>query len=195
MASPCETSLFIMRQSALTMLLGCLCSLSFAQRVLVLTDQKTGKTMEVRGGDKVILAFKTTQREVDNQPADVFVLRPQDLQDSIFVHVKTRILLVTDSTIVLKGGREMRLAKLAGMRRLSLGKQVLRTAAEAVGFLLFLTGTTLATESLLTNQASIPFWPSFGVGVVGYTLMELVSDEVPTRHLNRWQASVRGSEK
>lgn len=162
-----------------------------AQRILVLTDSKTGKTVEIRAGDKVMLAFRTPQREVDNQPADVFVLQPKDFQDSTFVHLKTRIRTITDSTIVLKNGREMRLAKLAGIRKLSVGKQVLRTTANVLGYMSLLTGSVLLAESILEGTRPIPLWSSITMAVGGATMMEFAKNEVPVRHLNRWRVAVR----
>jgi hypothetical protein len=163
-----------------------------AQQMLVLTDSKTNRTIEIREGDKVLLAFKTTQREVDNQPGDVFILRSKDLQDSAFVHVKTRIRTITDSSIVLKNGREMRISKLAGMRRLSLGKQIARTTGKVVGFLAFATGIALVTDHIVGNPEPVAaFWPSLGIAVAGATLDQSIKDEVPVWHLQRWRVSVR----
>jgi len=179
-----------------------ICLLSFfsvtpmlrAQQVLILTDPKTNRTIEIREGNKVLLAFKTTQREVDNQPADVFVLRPRDLQDSTFVHVKTRIRTITDSTIILKNGREMRISKLAGIRRLSSGKQIARTTAKVVGFLALATGAAFVTEHIVgTQEPTLGFLPSAGIALAGSTLDQLIKDEVPVRHLQRWQVFVRKS--
>lgn len=172
-------------------LLCCLPVHVFAQRVLLLMDSKTGKTVEIREGDKVMLAFRTPQREVDNQPADVFVLQTQDLQDSTFVHFKTRIRTITDSTITLKNGREMRLGKLAGIRRLSAGKQVLRTTANVVGYATMLTGWLLFSENVFGGVRPIPLWSTIALGLGGATMIEFAKNEVPARHLKRWRVSVR----
>lgn len=172
--------------------LFCLPCHLFAQPTLVLTDSRTGKTVEVNEGDKVLLAFRTPQREVDNQPADVFVLQPKDFQDSTFVHLKTRIRAITDSTIILKNGREMRLSKLAGIRKLSVGKQIARTAGVAVGYLGFIGGVVLVSEHFdTTSEPILPFLPSLGIGVAGAGLMQFVTDQVPAHHLQRWRVSVR----
>lgn len=183
------------------MKLPILCVLAFfvinllqAQQMLVLTDPQTNRTVEIRAGNKVLLAFKTTQREVDNQPGDVFILRQQDLQDSTFVHVKTRIRSITDSTIILKNGREMRISKLAGIRKLSLGRQVARTAAKGAGLLAYAAGLIFFLENIgETSEPTLPFLPSIGLIAAGVAIDASVKDEVPARHLQRWRVSVRNS--
>ncbi len=163
-----------------------------AQHILVLTDSKTNQTVEIREGDKVLLAFKTTQREVDNQPGDVFILRSKDLQDSTFVHVKSRIRAITDSTIILKNEREMRISKLAGIRRLSLGKQTARTVGKAVGFTTFMLGIIFLSEHIdQTPEPVLGVLPSLGLALGGTVLEQSIKDEVPARHLQRWQVAVR----
>jgi|GEM_PF-2228531 len=164
----------------------------WAQNILVITDRQTNRTLEIHEGHKVLLAFKTTQREVDNQPVDVFVLRPQDLQDSTFVHIKTRIRSITDSTIILKNGREMRISKLVGIRKLSLSKQIVRTTGKVVGFVALVGGVAFITEHILGNpDPGLAFWPSAGIALTGAALDQLITDQVPAHHLQRWRVSVR----
>lgn len=164
--------------------------LATAQRQLLLTDNQSNRSYTIREGDKILLAFKTLQTEVNDEPADVFVWKPQDFQDSTYLHMKIHVKAITDSTLVLSNGKEIRINKIAGLRRLSIWKQAVRSLGEVGGFFMYVTGATLLTGNIVTGNSS-GFLFHLALAGSGFALNTLINDKVPTRHLHRWRMQVQ----
>lgn len=96
-----------------------------------------GKTNHIKVGDKVLISFNQLTSESNNRPTDVFV----NSKDTGFTRtiLKARITNITENSIQFKdrsvhGNREIKLDKITGIRKLTLGKQILRTSSNAIAW-------------------------------------------------------------
>ena len=163
-------------------------------QVLQMTDSKKGKVVQLAPGDKVLLAYAISPAAYAYEFEDIFI-RPskETLETSTpaYIHRKARIERVTDSSLVLRDGAELRLDQLAGLRRLGPGKQLLRGTGKVLGIGGLLGGSWLSGVQV-AGETGAPIWVWMGVTALGLGLHDLCRDEVPQRHLHRWTWAVGG---
>ncbi len=123
----------------------------FAQQYqLKLTNPKNGNITFIRQHDKVLMAVKVAKYQVQKKTADAYKLSIPEVADSLYVFTKGRIVRVNDSTIIMKErnsffsatNREIRIQKINGIRKLTTGNQIFRTATTvggslAIGIMIF----------------------------------------------------------
>ncbi len=143
-----------------------------------------GKTNKINIGDKVLLSFNQLSSESINRPNDVFI-NSKDTGKTRTV-LKARITNITQNSIQFKdrsvhGTREIRLDKITGIRKLTLGKQILRTSSQTIGAL----SLGAAIAYLPTNLwASITYW------VGGFTFIGIASNDFSTKYERDWTFKV-----
>lgn len=167
---------------ALSMLIFCA---GFAQNYVI--EQKRisdGKTNKIKIGDKVLISFNQLSSEAINRPSDVFI-NSKDTGYSRTI-LKARITNITQNSIQFKdrsipGKREIRLDKIIGIRKLTLGKQILRTSSQTIGIL----SLGAAIAYLPTN-----LWVSIGLWVGGFSFITIASDDFSTKYERDWTFKV-----
>jgi hypothetical protein len=143
-----------------------------------------GKTNHIKVGDKVLISFNQLASESINRPVDVFV-NSKDTGKTRTI-LKARITNITQNSIQFKdrslhGNREIQFDKITGIRKLTLGKQILRTSSEGIGIL----SLGLAIAYLPTNLwASITYW------VGGFSFIALASDDFHQKYDNNWEIRI-----
>ncbi len=101
---------------------------------------RDGKINRIKVGDKVILCFNQQTNDFMNRPEEVFISKPDTGVSQIFV--KAKIIGITNNSIQFKdrsmgGLREIKLDKITGMHKLTLGKQILRTISLGLSMVSF----------------------------------------------------------
>ncbi len=143
-----------------------------------------GKTNHIKVGDKVLISFNQLTSESINRPADVFV-NSKDTGSTRTI-LKARITNITENSIQFKdrsvhGTREIKFDKIIGIRKLTLGKQILRTSSEGIGIL----SLGAAIAYLPTN-----LWTSIGLWVGGFSFITLASDDFHQKYDNNWKIRI-----
>jgi hypothetical protein len=139
-----------------------------------------GKKNKINIGDKVLISFNQLSSESINRPNDVFI-NSKDTGKTRTV-LKAKITNITQNSIQFKdrsvhGTREIRLDKIIGIRKLTIGKQILRVSSEGIGIL----SLGLAIAYLPTN-----LWASIGLWVGGFSFIALASDDFHQKYDNNW---------
>ena len=111
---------------------------------LQLINLEKGNTSNIHKGDKVIIAVKQATHQVKKKPSSVYLLSKPELEDSVFVFTKGRILSINNSTIVIKERnsffsanrdtrREINIDKINTLRKLTTSNQIFRTVTTVGG--------------------------------------------------------------
>jgi hypothetical protein len=143
-----------------------------------------GKTNKINVGDKVLISFNQLSSEAINRPNEVFI-NSKDTGKTRTI-LKARITNITQNSIQFKdrstpGNREIRLDKILGIRKLTLGKQILRTSSEVIGWI----SLGAAIAYLPTNLWSfITYW------VGGFSFIAIASDNFSTKYDRDWAIKV-----
>lgn len=143
-----------------------------------------GKTHRIKVGDKILLSFEQLSSESINRPNDVFI-NSKDTGKTRTI-LKARITNITQNSIQFKdrsvhGTREIRLDKITGIRKLTLGKQMLRTSSQAIGAL----SLGAAIVYLPTN-----LWASITLWVGGFSFIAIASDDFSKKYEKDWTFKV-----
>lgn len=140
----------------------------------------TDRVKNIVVGDKVFLSFDQLSDQVLNRPSNVFIQSKDTSLIRIFA--KARIANITDSSIQFKDrsvgtNREIRLDKLTGIRKITLGKQIGRTTLQLLGYTLL--GIGLASLENL--------WIALGTVTGGLTLLETSEDHFSKKYVENWK--------
>jgi hypothetical protein len=131
-----------------------------------------------------LISFNQLTSEAINRPNDVFI-NSKDTGKTRTI-LKARITNITPTSIQFKdrsvyGTREIKLDKIIGIRKLTLGKQILRTRSQGIGWV----SIGLAIAYLPTNLwASITYW------VGGFSFLAISSDDFSTKYERDWTFKV-----
>jgi len=143
----------------------------------------TDKVNNIVLGDKVFLSFDQLSDQVLNRPSTVFIQSKDTGYTRIFV--KARITEITDSSIQFKDrsmgtNREIRLEKLTGIRKITLGKQIGRTTLQLLGY-----------TSLGIGLASLEnLWIALCTVTGGLILLETSEDHFSKKYVENWKIRV-----
>ncbi|TAF52409.1 MAG: hypothetical protein EAZ62_05960 [Sphingobacteriia bacterium] len=143
-----------------------------------------GKKQVIKVGDKVLISFDQRSTEASNRPSDIFINSTDTTTTQI--NLKARITGITPTTILFKdrteqGQREMRIDKITGLRRLALGKQILRATGQGLGYL------SLGFAVAYVNQN---LWSALVYLVGGFSLIAVTTDEFAPKYKTDWRIRV-----
>ncbi|WP_439505018.1 hypothetical protein [Sediminibacterium sp.] len=142
------------------------------------------KTHRIKVGDKVLISFKQLNSESISRPSAVFV----NSTDTGYTRtvLKARITGINENTLEIKDlsvrdNRTILIDKIDGIRRLSMGKQILRATSQIVGYTTFGMGFAYVHENLWT---ALCFWAG------GSTFLALSSEDFHTKYETKWRYKV-----
>lgn len=163
---------------------------------LKLTHFKKEKIHFIREGDKVLLAFKMGAYPLKKKPADVYQLSRLELADSAYVFVKGKIKTITDSTVIMRerksffssADREINITKINTLRKLTAGKQIIRTTTSVAGGL-------AAAIAVFYSYAAVGGGEGFLSGMFYAAGASLVltrpgRTKIPKNQLDKWKIEV-----
>ncbi len=143
-----------------------------------------GKTNHIKVGDKVLISFNQLTSESNNRPADVFV----NSIDTGYTRtiLKARITNITENSIQFKdrsvhGNREIKFDKIIGIRKLTVGKQVLRAGSLSMGIL----SIGLAIAYLPTD-----LWGTILLLSGSSSFFLMASDDFHQKYDNNWKIRI-----
>lgn len=120
-------------------LISALASIAFIchsqSRQLVALNTHTGKSSRIKNGDHILYNIRVSRYDAIKKPSSAYLLSKLELEDSVCSFARGKVLKITDSSIIVKekraffgsDKRELRIAKINAIRRLSFGNQALRT--------------------------------------------------------------------
>lgn len=143
-----------------------------------------GKTHRIKVGDKVLISFKQLNSEANNRPNTVFI-NSTDIGYTRTV-LKARITKINENTLEIKDlsvrdNRTILFDKIDGIRKLTTGKQILRTASQLVGMMSFGLGFAYIGENL---------WTALSLWAGGSTFLTLGSEDFHTKYEANWRIKV-----
>jgi hypothetical protein len=172
-------------------------TICFAQtQQLKLTNPEKKNVIFIKRGDKVLMAVKVAKYQVQKKSSDVYLLSKPELMDSVYTFSKGKILSINDSTIIMKErnsifsatSREIRIAKINTLRKLTTSNQVFRTVTTA--------GGSLALGVMLFySYAAVGGGEGFVSGMfyaagTGAILTRFGRTKISRKHLNNWKIEV-----
>jgi hypothetical protein len=172
-------------------------ALCFAQEnILSLTKIKNNRETIVFEGDRVLMAVKIARHEVRRKPLSVYDLSKNELADSVIVFSKGKIKSITDSSIFIleknslfsSSLREVKLHKINTLRKLSLGKQVVRTVTTVGGALAL--GIAVFYSYVATNGEDEFLTGMFIAAGIGTVATRFGKTKIPKRYLNKYKISL-----
>jgi hypothetical protein len=148
------------------------------------TRIKDGKSHRIKVGDKVLISFKQLNSESISRPSTVF-LHSTDTGYTRTV-LKARITGINETTLEIKDltvrdNRTILFDKIDGIRRLTTGKQILRTTSQLIGMTAFGLGFAYINENLWT---ALCFWAG------GSTFLTLGFEDFHTKYETNWRLKV-----
>ncbi len=143
-----------------------------------------GKTNKIKIGDKVLLSFNQLTSEAINRPNDVFINSKDTGKTRIIL--KARITNITQNSIQFKdrsvhGTREIRFDKITGIRKLTLGKQILRTSGQVIGW---------ASIGVAIAYLPTDLWGSIIFLSGASSLIPIASNDFSTKYERDWTFKV-----
>ena len=165
------------------------------QNVLQLTNIKNGKQIIISQGDKVLMAINIARHAVRRKPLSVYGLSKNEIPDSVFVFSKGKIKSITDSSIFIfeknslfsTSLREVKLDKINTLRKLSLGKQVVRTVTIVGGGLAL--GVAVFYSYVATDGNDEFLTGMFIAAGIGTVATRFGKTKIPKRYLNKYKIS------
>ncbi len=144
-----------------------------------------GKTKRIKVGDKILLSFNQKTVDFINRPEGIFVSKPDTGVSQVFV--KASITGITGTTIQFKdrsvgGNREIKLEGVTGIRKLTFGKQVLRTVSYGLSVVSF----GLAINA--TQNSDIFTFMGYLAG--GFIYAEYTEDKFADKYVEKWKIRV-----
>ena len=172
-------------------------AICFAQtQQLKLTNPEKKNTTFIKEGDKVLMAIKVAKYQVQKKPSEVYLLSKLELADSVYIFTKGTITTINDSTIIMKERnsifsattREIKIAKINTLRKLTMGNQVFRTAT-TVG------GSLALAVMVFYSYAAVGGGEGFVSGMfyaagTGAILSRFGRTKISRKHLNNWNIEV-----
>jgi hypothetical protein len=144
-----------------------------------------GKTKRIKVGDKIILSFDQKTADYTNRPEAVFASKPDTGISQVFV--KASITGITSSTIQFKdrsigGNREIKLEQVTGIRKLTFGKQVLRTVS--LGLSMLSVGLAIRATQNSDIFTVIAYAATAGIG------LEYAENRFSDTYVKKWKIRV-----
>lgn len=143
-----------------------------------------GKTHRIKVGDKVFISFKQLKSDAINRPNNVFI----NANDTGFTRtvLKARITGISENTLQIKdlsarGNRTILFDKIDGIRRLTTGKQLLRTVTQVLGLTLYGLGFAYINDNI---------WKATIVWVGGLSILSLAPEDFNTKYERDWQIRI-----
>ncbi|MFY8024518.1 MAG: hypothetical protein ACOVNO_04165 [Sediminibacterium sp.] len=152
--------------------------------VIEQTRISDNKTHRIKVGDKVLISFKQLNSEANSRPSSVFIHSLDTGYTRIVL--KARITKINENTLEIKDlsvrdNRTILFDKIDGIRRLTTGKQILRTTSQLVGTVSFGLGFAYVQES---------FWKSMTYWFGGSSFLTLGANDFHTRYETKWQSKI-----
>jgi len=141
-----------MKHFILVVLLSFLNNFLMAQEwVIVQKKISDDQTIRIKKGDKVFISFKQLTSDHISRPNSIF-LNSTDTSKTRVV-LKARITEINENSIQFKdrtagGNRTIQFDKIDGIRKLTKGKQILRTASMGIGALCYGFGIAAVNENI-----------------------------------------------
>ena len=152
--------------------------------VIEQTRISDNKKNQIKVGDKVLISFKQMNSEANSRPSSVFIHSSDTGYTRIVL--KARITKINENTLEIKDlsvrdNRTILFDKIDGIRRLTTGKQILRTTSQLVGMMSFGLGFAYVGENL---------WTALSLWAGGSTFLTLGSEDFHTKYETKWQSKI-----
>mgnify|MGYP007093985030 CR=1 FL=1 len=152
--------------------------------VIEQTRISDNKKHRIKVGDKVLISFKQLNSESISRPSTVF-LHSTDTGYTRTV-LKARITGINENTLEIKDlsvrdNRTILFDKIDGIRKLTTGKQLLRTTSQLVGMVSYGLGIAYIHESL---WSAMTFWAG------GSTFLLYGSEDFHTKYETKWRLKI-----
>ncbi len=163
---------------------------------LKLTNPEKKNTTFIKEGDKVLMAIKVAKYQVEKKPSDVYLLSKSELADSVYVFSKGRIITINDSSIFMKerssffssAKREIKIAKINTLRKLTAGNQLFRTATTVGGSLALVVMVFYSYAAVGGGEGFVS--GMFYAAGTGAILTRFGRTKISRKHLGDWKIEV-----